>query len=183
MVVVGIAALIFLLGTVVAVAGGKSPHASSLPGLGRPVPGVTLRALPASTVIRHIETAGEPPADVVGALTVPAGSRYTGTSGGPILDQFDRSVSISVPAPGLEVVRFYLAELSRGKWVLLSDSSPRAGVHELLAQHPGSDGYEWLVGLTVTNHSPTVAPALAGSGQSPASCTVRMRLEQQGEGS
>jgi len=182
MIVLGLAVLISVLGTVGAVAGGRPQAGSAVGGLGAAVPGMKLRALPASSVLRHIATGGEPPANVVRALTVPAGSSYTGSDRSPSLDQFDRAVGLSVPAPGSEVVRFYETELSRGTWVLESATSPRKGVHELLAQHPGTDGYEWLVGITITDQSPTVSPALAGSGQSSASCTVRIRLEQQGEG-
>jgi hypothetical protein len=179
----GIAALILVFGVVIALAGGKSAPSSGVTGVGRTVPGTRLRAVAASSVLRHIETGGEPPSNIVADLTVPAGSRYM-TAGGSssALDQYDRSVTFSVSAPGNEVVRFYEAELSRARWVLESERATGSGAHQLLAERAGSDGYGWYVGIDVRDQSPTVAPALAGSGQSAASCTVVIRLEQQGEG-
>lgn len=181
LIVLGAAALIFTLGTAIALLGGKTAQTTTLKGLVRPVPGVRLRAVPASSALAHIEASGQPPTNIVAALTVPAGSRYLGARGAAApLDQFDRSVRLEVGAPGAEVVHFYEVELSRAHWVLAADRSTGAGIHELLGQQAGSDGYQWLVGITITDQSPTVAPALGGGGQSAASCTVEIRLEQQG---
>lgn len=182
LIVLGAGALIFVVGTAIALLGGRTAQTTTVEGLGQPVPGAKLRAVPARSVLAHIEASGQPPANIVAALTVPAGSRYLGAGGSSAaLDQFDRSVRLDVGAPGSEVVHFYEVELSRAHWVLATDRSSGPGIHELLGQQAGSDGYQWLVGITITDQSPAVAPALAGGGQSAASCTVEIRLEQQGD--
>ncbi len=182
--VVGIAVLICAFGATFAILSGRQSSGTPVPGVGRLVPGVGLRAVAAAPVMRHIETAGQPPRNIVGDLTIPAGARYLGASGSAqALDQYDRTVTIKVNSPGATVVHFYMSELSRAKWLVVSDRSVRSGVVQIIASHAGSDGYEWLVGVKIIDYSPTVSPALAGNGQSAVSCTVQIRLQQQGDAS
>lgn len=176
--------LICGFGAVFAIMSGRYNSGSPVPGVGRVVPGVGLRAVSAAPVLHHVESAGQPPKNIVADLTVPAGARYLGSAGSAqALDQYDRTVKIEVSAPGSKVVHFYLSELSRAKWLVVSDRTVRSGVVQLIASHAGSDGYEWFVGVKITDYSPSVAPALAGNSQSAASCTVQIRLQQQGDAS
>jgi hypothetical protein len=90
------------------------------------------------------------PADVYQALVVPSGSQVVGIED---LDcdqgQFDRQVDFRVKlAPGT-VSNFFPAELHRRDWKVVSLTTARHGGHEILATHPGSDGYTWEVGVVV----------------------------------
>ena len=103
---------------------------------------------------------------------MPAGSRYEGSrEADKGVDQFNRSVTLDVPAPSREVERFYVAELARGHWSLQYDGKAGTAI-ELLAQQNGNDGYEWGVAVQVTNVNPLLSPALAGGSDSATSKLV-----------
>lgn len=179
LVVVGLAVFIVLAGSVLALVGTSSarPAASHAPA--RRIPGTRLGAQPATAVIAHIAAGGEPPADVVAALAVPAGSRYLGKdveSRG--VSQFDSSVRLSVPDPEGAVRNFYLKLLSDEHWVSSSLTSPHKGASEIIAQRNGSDGYQWRVGIVMSGVRTVVAPALAGDDASPARTTLSIELYQ-----
>jgi hypothetical protein len=180
-IVLVIAVVIMLSGAVVAILGSNSAHAPAAQ-LGTKVPGVPFRAIPAQADLEHITSGGEPPADVVKALTVPSISRYVGDSNqAGNLDQYEESVTISVPATTTLVDDFYRRELSGAQWSMQFDGS--AGGHlELIGQRNGSDGYQWRVAIVVTSVNPTLSPALAGSNQTSTSSVV-MTLYQVGDAS
>jgi hypothetical protein len=179
-IVLGIAVLIVMTGAIVALAGSSSahPHAAQL---GTKVPGVPFSAVPAQADLEHITSGGEPPPDVVKALTVPSISHYVGDSSQGDLDQYSESVTISVPATTTLVDAFYRKELPGAQWSLQFAGS--AGGHlELIGQRNGSDGYQWRVAIVISSVSPTLSPALAGSNQTSTSSVV-MTLYQVGDAS
>jgi hypothetical protein len=158
-------------GAALSLVGSASAHAPA-PQLGTSVAGVPYKAIPAAADLRHIEVAGEPPADVVKALTVPANSRYVGDSDGDAgTDQYDDSVTFSVPAPSATVTRFYAKELPGASWSMEFNGSA-SGHPELIGQRNGSDGYQWRVAIVITTVNPRLSPALAGSNQTSTSSVV-----------
>jgi hypothetical protein len=181
LIVIGIAAAIVILGSIVALLGSSSAHAP-VSQLGSKVPGVEVRAVPASAFIGHIAAGGEPPADVVKQLSVPASSQYLGaTAPDAGVDQFDRGVKFSSPDTSGEVADFYRVELAAGHWQL--QFAGKVGHNqELIGQKNGSDGYQWRVAIVVTTVNPRLAPALAGSNQTSTSSTV-MTLYQVADAS
>ncbi len=180
-IVLGLAVLIVVLGGVVALLGSSSAHAPS-PQAGIAVPGVPFTAVPAATVLAHIESNQEPPLDILHALTVPAVARFEGSSDADAdVDQFDRSVTLAVPATTTSVALFYRKELPAGHWSMQFDG--RAGHSlELIAQRNGSDGYQWRVAVVITTVNPALTPALAGYSQTSAS-TLVLTLYQVGDAS
>lgn len=177
--VVALALAIVLLGSVLALVGSASAHPSTPAGPVHHLAGSKLEAEPAKAFLAHIEASGEPPADIVSALYVPAGSRYLGRareSRG--LSQYDSSIRLSVPAPEHQVSKFFELALSAGHWTTNSVTSPRKGSSELIAERSGSDGYQWRVGIITTGVRTYVAPALAGGSESPARTRVSIELYQ-----
>ena len=139
---------------------GRAAATAPVPGTGGLVP------VPARTVLAAVVTADQPPADVLGALVVPRGTRFvpgSGTQRG--LGLFDGSVRVEIPASEEDAITFFRAELAAGNWHLLSAGRTSAGGFQLIAQHPGSDGYEWEVGETL---SPTVFSSQVPGGSVPA---------------
>lgn len=179
--VLGLAVLIVVLGSVVALIGTGSAHDAGVK-LGSVVPGVGLRSVPAAGVLRHVAEPGEPPTNVLSDLRIPAGSRYEGSrTADKGVDQFNRSVTLGVPAPTSEVKSFYLKELARAHWHLQFDGRA-AGAIELLAQQNGNDGYAWGVAIQVMDVDPTLTPALGG-GSDTATSKVVMTVYQVGDAS
>ncbi len=184
LIVVGLAVTIVILGSLLALVGTPSARPVPVSGHLRSIAGSKLRAEPARGVLSHIESSGEPPVDIVSSLYVPAGSRYLGKrSESRGISQFDSSVTLSVPAPENEVHAFFLKVLSLGRWVTNSDTTPRRGSRELIAERSGSDGYQWRVGVITTGVSTIVSPALAGNSTSPARTRVEIQLYQVGDAS
>ncbi|MGA8680817.1 MAG: hypothetical protein WB592_10070 [Acidimicrobiales bacterium] len=171
MIVIAIAVVIVLAGSALAVIGTASAHAPASQ-LGTNVPGVPFRAVPAASDLRHIETAGEPPPDIVKSLTVPANSQYVGYSNeAASADQFDESVTFTVPSTSPTVALFYSKELPGAEWSMQFDGEA-GGDRELIGQRNGSDGYQWRVAIVITTVNPKLSPALAGSSQTSTSSVV-----------
>ena len=171
LVVLAVAVVVVVGSALLSIVGSGSSNAPAAQ-LGTSVPGVPFRAIPAAADLRHVEGSGEPPADVVKALTVPANSHYVGSDdedGGA--GQFDRSVTFSVPAPSGTVESFYTKELRGSRWSM-EFSGKAAGHLELIAQRNGSDGYQWRVAVVIASVNPALTPALAGSDQTSTSSVV-----------
>jgi hypothetical protein len=178
-IVLGLALLIVIGGSALALAGSSSAHPAASSGPSHTVPGSALRAQSAASVLSRIEQGGEPPPDVTDALAIPAGSVYISKGDEDRgIGQYDESVEISVNAPEAEVAKFYRELLNEEKWTLNSLTSPAVGSSELIAQRNGSDGYQWRVGIVVRGVHVTVSPALGGSGSSAARSTVSLQLYQ-----
>ena len=95
LVIVGIAVFILVAGVVAsALISGSSPTESvrsvTIPG------GTVVHLTPASSALHSIVGSGEPPADILGNLAVPAGSTVANTvSSDQNSSQFDRTVSFT----------------------------------------------------------------------------------------
>jgi hypothetical protein len=121
-----------------------SAAATAVPGTGGLVPE------PARHVLAAVVTPGQPPADVLAALVVPTGTRYVpGSALQQGLGLYDGSVRVELPAGERDAITFFRAELAAGRWHLLSAGAVPGGGYRFIAQHPGSDGYEWEVGETL----------------------------------
>ncbi len=120
--------------------------------------GSTVALTPATSALHSIVGDGQPPADILGNLAVPTGSRLSGTiNSDQGVSQFDRTVSFSTLLGASQVVDVYRTFLPRLGWqVLYSGSAPQkgAGSTEVLAKHGSGDGYYWEVGVVV---SPTTS--------------------------
>lgn len=167
-------------GIAMALLGGSSATSTPLVGLGKPVPGVDLQALPAAGALRRITSGGQPPSDIIRSLVVPAGVTVTGSDNHDAdVDQFDEAVTMTTTASQRELIDFYRVELVRGRWSLLGNYPLAQGGTELLARRASVDGYEWEVGLVVTPaRDPSISPALAGGSQTAPTTSLELRLFQ-----
>lgn len=154
LIVLGIAAVLMVVGTV----------ASGLAGNSKPVPssisvptakGSPLRAVGARTELSAITDDGLPPSDIVDAVALPQGA--TAVSGSALdngVASYDHSLSFTVDASQQHVIEFFRYELPALHWHVLSQGPPSDGAgYQILAQHPGSDGYEWELGATVDDEA------------------------------
>lgn len=175
-VVFGIIAVLFVAGFVAddltsahhpAAAPSVTTTASAVPGTGGLVP------VAVKDVIDAIVTADEPPADVLGALVVPRGTApVPGTATQRGVGLYDATIGLQVPATEADTITFVRTELAAGKWHVVS-SGPSGSDYRIVAQHPGSDGYEWDVGFTV---SPTAFASTVPGTSVPASGVTPLTL-------
>jgi hypothetical protein len=130
---------------------------------------------PAATVLGGILEPGEPPADVLGAVVVPRGTAAVpGSATQRGVGLYDATVDLEVPAPEGHALAFFRAELAAGRWKVLSAGPSGAG-YRFVAQHPGSDGYEWELGITLSPTTfPSPSPAQPSSPQGVTPVTLRL---------
>lgn len=162
-IVFGIILALFLVGVIVdgissSHGGSSGPRPStadaSVPGTGG------LVAIGASPLLRPIVTPGQPPADVLAAVVVPRGTTaIAGSARQRGVGLYDASLDVQLPAAEAPAITFFRRELAAGHWRTLSSGATGDGGFQLLAQHPGSDGYQWELGLTMAPTSFTSAVA------------------------
>jgi hypothetical protein len=153
-VVLAVIVVVFLAGFVadlLSSGGHRSSTSRSPSSPARPVAGSGLTAEPAAQVLSPIVTPGDPPSDILGALVVPAGTKDVPRSAAQRgLGLYDASVAVEAPAAETAVLQFLRVELAAGRWSVTSAGPAPGGTYRIIAQHPGSDGYEWELGATVS---------------------------------
>ncbi len=135
--------------------GTVAPVASiTLPG------GTTVHLVPAAPELAPITSTGQPPADILSALEVPAGTQ---AHGAPIntdqgLSQYDRTMPFVVDMSADQVVATFRTLLPRLGWsvIQVGPDSFHPGSTEILAKRGSADGYYWEAGVVV---SPMTAAA------------------------
>jgi hypothetical protein len=145
------------------------------------LPGQQLAGIPAKGAIAAIASLGQPPANIVAALTVPSGASVTSHRNSSGLGPFDRSITLAIAAPPAQVVSFFEAEMTHHHWSLLAKvlgGTAGSSSDQLFYQLGGSDGYYWQVGLTLTASSPSLTPALGGGNQTGPGTTAVMEIDQ-----
>ncbi len=158
LIVLGIAVLIVVVGVVAsAVASGSSAplsiHSVRIPD------GTTVHLVPADRALHAIVSAGEPPADILNALAVPAHATVSRTVN---IDQgagqFDRTVEFrSGNLASGQVVDVYRTLLPKLGWKVIyvgSGAAHQAQGTEVLAKRGSGDSFYWEVGVVV---SPTTS--------------------------
>jgi hypothetical protein len=115
------------------------------------VPGSSLAAQPAAGALSVISHGGEPPANIMNAVVLPAGSvriaHHDNDAGG----QYDQQVTFRSTASQGALVSFFAAALRQQGWQIF-DRGPAAhapGTTEVLGKLAGSDGYYWEIGALV----------------------------------
>lgn len=96
--------------------------------------------------------AGEPPADIVTSVVVPAGTTEVAGphTGGDVLN-YDTKVVFSSPASSQALYNFFTAQMKGRSWTIFSTGKPAAapGV-EILARRGGSDSFFWIEGVDIS---------------------------------
>ncbi|MHB8439159.1 MAG: hypothetical protein ACYDD4_08360 [Acidimicrobiales bacterium] len=175
-IVFGIILVIFLVGMVAdAVSSSHSApprtshHVTAVAGTGGLVPTA------AASLLGAITTGDQPPSNVIASLVIPHGTRAVpGSSLDHTLGLFDRSMRVQVPATATDVIAFFRAELPAGAWKVQSAIPQPGGSYQFIAQHPGSDGYEWEVGLTLASTFASVVPQVTVPGSGATVVTIRL---------
>ncbi|HUC37668.1 MAG TPA: hypothetical protein VMR97_11175 [Acidimicrobiales bacterium] len=161
LIVLAIAAGLMVVGTVAAglTGGTPAPVRTSTPT----ARGSPLRAVASGPQLSAIVAGGLPPKDIVAALALPNGTTAVpGSAVNEGVGSYDRQIGLSVPASEQDVIDFFRLELPAERWSVESRGPVSAGGYRLLGQHPGSNGYEWEVGVTVMPE--TFTGGAAGSG-------------------
>ncbi len=148
--VVGLAAGIFIIGAVaMGVFGGSGyapPPSSSEKSV---VNGIS--AVPATRYLKAIEANGQPPLNVIYALTVPQNTAIQGivpTQG--LATSYDKAISLISADSQQDVISFYTKQLPAHHWTIISKGvGSKSLSYEFIARINGEDGQFWELGLTI----------------------------------
>jgi hypothetical protein len=175
LVIVALAVGISGAGAIFALVGSNSPPAPAVhPGVAVGHTGLSVAS--ATRDFKAVTSNGDPPADVLSAIVVPAGSHLANAARvGSGVELYDSQVLIRVDAEPARVVAFYDVELRSLGWIDRSTSATASNGTELLAEHASADGYYWELGVVVNRAATSLSPALGGSSVAPASA-VELRL-------
>lgn len=141
----------------------------------RTVKGSTLKALGATAALSVIEQDGQPPNNVLNAITLPSGAVRTGSSNPGAGSSFDKEVLFSVKASQGAVLGFYRTELHDLGWrVITSGAATRQSGEQIVGQIAGEDGFYWQMGIIV-------APSTFGSSETTDTTGFTLRILQVGD--
>jgi hypothetical protein len=155
LIVLGIAVLIVVAGVVASALDSGSSPTLTIRSITIP-DGTVVHLTPATTAMKSIVGAGEPPADILGNLAVPAASPITHTLNiDQSAGQFDRTVSFTSGLSSDQMVDVYRTLLPRLGWRVIYVGPQRGGLGtEVLAKKGSGDGFYWEVGAVA---SPTTS--------------------------
>jgi hypothetical protein len=178
MVVLGLAVLILAVFVTIGIVFSQSPARVRTGSASDRVPGTSLRAVPAAAALAPILGGGEPPSNIVNAVSMPAGSVRIGHANNAAgSGQYDSQVELRSTASQGTLLGFFAAAMRQRGWQVF-DQGPAAhnpGALEVLGKLAGADGYYWEMGATMK-------PTTFGSGAPAGGWTdVTVRLLQEND--
>lgn len=178
MVVLGLGVLILAVFVTLGILSTHSPAPLKTSGAPTRVLGSPLRAQPASDALRPIIGSGEPPSNIVNAVSVPVGSlRISHQNNAAGAGQFDAQVTLRSRYSQGALLTYFAAAMHQAGWQVF-DKGPAAndpGALEVLGKLAGTDGYFWEMGATIR-------PTTFGHGAAPSGATnFTIRLLQQND--
>jgi hypothetical protein len=127
------------------------------------VAGTGLRALPAALDLKVITTPGEPPSNILNAVSIPVGAqRISHQNNSGSADQFDAQIQLATDSSQAAVQQFYLKDMKAQGWQVFdigpADHNP--GAVEVLGKKAGTDGFYWEMGAvtSATTFGPHAPP-------------------------
>ncbi len=186
LIVVGIAAILLVLGTLGAALTSNQSKPTRAPVAIAEAPGAGLVAVTARTLLAPIVSEGQPPDNILNAIAVPKGTTaVAGSATNADVSLYDQSMGLMAPDSQQAVITFVRVELVAEHWQLIDHGSAKAdGAIQIIGQHPGTDGNEWELGITVSpttyaaaSAAPSTGSTGAGSGAGAGAGTDRSALE------
>ena len=137
------------------------------------VPGTPLRAVPGVHALKVITTAGQPPSNIINAVSIPDGARRTSDENNSAASQgaYDAQITLTADESQAALETFYSKVMKKQGWQILSTgpADHLAGGLEVLGKKAGSDGFYWEMGAVI-------APTSFGHG-APATGATSFTLE------
>ena len=152
MVVLGLAVLILAVFVTIGVLTSHSPAPVKTSGAPSAVPGSTLRAEPADGALKPIVGSGEPPTNIINAVTVPVGSvRISHQNNAAGAGQFDAQVTMRSADSQGALLAFFASTMHQQGWQVFDKGAAahNPGALEVLGKLAGTDGYYWEMGTTI----------------------------------
>jgi hypothetical protein len=178
MVVLGLAVLILAVFVTLGIVSSQSPAPVKTSSAPSAVPGSPLRAEAAADALHPIVSSGEPPPNILNAVTVPEGSvRISHQNNASGAGQFDAQVTMRSTDSQGTLLTFFAATMHQQGWQVFDKGAAanKPGALEVLGKLAGTDGYYWEMGATIS-------PTTFGHGAPPSGETnFTIRLLQQND--
>lgn len=153
MVVLGLAVLILAVFITLGVLTSQSPAKVHTGTASQRVGGSSLKAMPADRALAPIIRSGEPPTNIINAVSVPAGSvRISHEDNAAESGQYDSQVELRSTASQGALLQFYATDMRQEGWQVFDQGAAanNPGALEVLGKLAGQDGYYWEMGATIT---------------------------------
>lgn len=153
MIVLGLGVLILAIFVTLGIVSSQPPAAVKTSGPPAEVPGSTLRAEPAALALTPIIIQGEPPNNIVNAVTLPAGAvrtSYQNNAAGS--GQYDAQITLRSDDTQGALLNFYASEMKQLGWAVFDKGAAANDPNalEVLGKLAGTDGYYWEMGATIS---------------------------------
>ncbi len=153
MIVLGLGVLIIAVFVTLGILSSQSPAPMKTSGAPSVVPGTSLRAQAAGHALAPIITLGEPPSNIINAVSVPTGSvRISHQNNAAGAGQFDAQVVMRSTDSQGALLNFYATEMHEQGWQVFDKGAAanNPGALEVLGKLAGTDGYFWEMGATIS---------------------------------
>jgi hypothetical protein len=128
------------------------------------VAGTPLRATPAAHDLKVITVSGQPPGNIINAVSIPDGAvRVSHVNNSAAAQEYDAQIGLTDAHSQSAVEQFYRRSMDKQGWQI-SDTGPadhHPGSLEVIGKKAGSDGFFWTMGVVV---APTTFGASAPPG-------------------
>ncbi len=181
MIVLGLAVLILAVFVTIGIVTSQSPQPVRTSSAPSAVSGTPLRAAVAAGLLSPIIIEGEPPNNILNAVSVPVGSvRLAHQNNAAGSGQYDAQVTFRSDDSQATLLTFFAADMKEQGWQVFDKGAAAndPGALEVLGKLAGTDGYYWQMGAVI-------APTTFGQGAPPAgwtSFTIRLFQESDDEG-
>ena len=125
------------------------------------VHGTPLRAVPAVKELKVITVSGQPPGNIINAVSVPEGATRTShQNNSAAAQEYDAQITLRIDQSQAAVENFYKLDMKKQGWQVFSTGPAThvAGGLEVLGKKAGSDGFYWEMGTIIS-------PTSFGSGR------------------
>ncbi|HEY1651894.1 MAG TPA: hypothetical protein VGG09_08440 [Acidimicrobiales bacterium] len=153
MIVLGLGVLILAIFVTLGILSSHPPAPVKTSGAPSAVQGSPLRAQPADHALAPIIALGEPPTNIINAVSVPIGSvRISHVNNAAGSGQFDSQVTLRSTDSQGALLTFFAAEMHQQGWQIFDKGAAAndPGALEVLGKLAGSDGYYWEMGATIS---------------------------------
>jgi hypothetical protein len=153
MIVLGLAGLILVVFVAIAIVTSQAPTPVRSGAASSLVPGSALPARAATAALSPIVRPGEPPTNIVNAVSIPAGSvRVAHQDNSVPTGQYDSQVSMRSGDSQAALLAFYAADMRLQGWQVFDrgPASNHPGALEVLGKLAGTDGYYWEMGVIIS---------------------------------
>ncbi|HSZ36767.1 MAG TPA: hypothetical protein VK773_06715 [Acidimicrobiales bacterium] len=178
MVVLGLAVVILATFVTLGIVSSQTPAPVKTSGAPSAVPGSSLRGEPAADALKPIVGSGEPPSNIINAVTVPVGSvRTSHQNNAAGAGQYDAQVTLRSTDSQGALLAFFASSMEQQGWQVFDKGAAAndPGALEVLGKLAGTDGYYWEMGATIP-------PTSFGHGAPPSGATdFTIRLLQQND--